>query len=44
MLERLGELKRHMDFVNAIFHAFVGAEVDFASLAEVIKIKEDRNL
>lgn len=43
MVARLGELKRHMDFVNAIFQAFVGAEVDFASLAEVIKIKEERN-
>ena len=43
VVERLGELKRHMDFVNAIFHAFVGAEVDFAGLADVIKIKEDHS-
>ena len=43
VVERLNELKRHMDFVNAIFHAFVGAEADLAGLADVIKIKEDRN-
>jgi len=43
VIERLSELKRHMDFVNAIFHAFVGAEIDLAGLANVIKIKEERN-
>lgn len=37
---RLGELKRHMDFVNAIFHAFVGGESGNSDLASVIRIKE----
>jgi DNA-binding transcriptional regulator GbsR (MarR family) len=37
---RLGELKRHMDFVNAIFHAFVGGESGNPDLVDVIKIKE----
>jgi len=37
---RLSELKRHMDFVNAIFHAFVGGEADPRSLANVIRVKE----
>jgi DNA-binding transcriptional regulator GbsR (MarR family) len=37
---RLEELKRHMDFVNAIFHAFVGGESDPKSLANVIRVKE----
>jgi len=39
---RLGELKRHMDFVNAIFHAFVGGEAGAQGLANVIRIKENR--
>jgi DNA-binding transcriptional regulator GbsR (MarR family) len=37
---KLEELKRHMDFVNAIFHAFVGGEADPRSLANVIRVKE----
>jgi DNA-binding transcriptional regulator GbsR (MarR family) len=39
---RLEELKRHMDFVNAIFHAFVGGESDPKTLANVIRVKESR--
>jgi DNA-binding transcriptional regulator GbsR (MarR family) len=42
LAERLGELKRHMDFVNAIFHAFVGGEAGAEGLANVIRIKENR--
>ncbi len=38
--ERLRELKRHMDFVNAIFAAFVGGEADADGLAQVIRLKE----
>ena len=38
---RLDELKRHMDFVNAIFHAFVGGESDPKSLANVIRVKDN---
>lgn len=41
--ERLGELKRHMDFVNAIFHAFVGSDGDAEGLAQVVKIKESHS-
>jgi DNA-binding transcriptional regulator GbsR (MarR family) len=37
---KLDELKRHMDFVNAIFHAFAGGEPDPKSLAGVIRIKD----
>jgi DNA-binding transcriptional regulator GbsR (MarR family) len=37
---KLEELKRHMDFVNAIFHAFVGGEGDPKGLANVIKIRD----
>ncbi len=37
---KLDELKRHMDFVNAIFHAFAGSETDPKSLANVIRIKD----
>jgi DNA-binding transcriptional regulator GbsR (MarR family) len=37
---KLEELKRHMDFVNAIFHAFVGGEADPRTLANVIRVKE----
>ena len=33
------ELKRHMEFVNAIFHAFAGGEADPKTLARVIKVK-----
>jgi len=39
---RLRELKRHMDFVNAIFAAFVGGEADAEGLAQVIRVKENR--
>jgi DNA-binding transcriptional regulator GbsR (MarR family) len=39
-VQRLEELKRHMDFVNAIFHAFVGGEADPKSLANVIRVKD----
>jgi len=38
--QRLEELKRHMDFVNAIFHAFAGGESDPRSLANVIRVKD----
>jgi DNA-binding transcriptional regulator GbsR (MarR family) len=38
--QKLDELKRHMDFVNAIFHAFVGGETDPKGLANVIRIKD----
>jgi len=38
---RLEELRRHMDFVNAIFAAFVGGETDAGSLAQVIGIKDN---
>ncbi len=37
---KLDELKRHMDFVNAIFHAFVGGEADPKGLANVIRVRE----
>jgi DNA-binding transcriptional regulator GbsR (MarR family) len=37
---KLNELKRHMDFVNAIFQAFAGSETDPKSLANVIRIKD----
>jgi DNA-binding transcriptional regulator GbsR (MarR family) len=37
---RLEELKRHMDFVNTIFHAFAGGEADPRGLAGVIRIKD----
>jgi len=39
-IHKLEELKRHMDFVNAIFHAFVGGEADPKTLANVIRVKE----
>jgi DNA-binding transcriptional regulator GbsR (MarR family) len=38
--EKLGELKRHMDVVNAIFHAFVGGEADPKDLANVIRVRD----
>ena len=41
-IERLQELKRHMDFVNAIFSAFVGGEANATGLANVIGIKDKR--
>ena len=37
---KLEELKRHMDFVNAIFHAFAGGEADPKGLASVIRVKD----
>ena len=37
---RMEELKRHMEFVNAIFHAFAGGESDPKQLANVIRVKE----
>ena len=40
MTPRLEELKRHMDFVNAIFHAFAGGEADPRGLASVIRVKD----
>ena len=39
-IQKLEELKRHMDFVNAIFHAFVGGETDPRNLVNVIRVKE----
>jgi hypothetical protein len=39
-VSKLEELKRHMDFVNAVFQAFVGGEADPRSLANVIRVKE----
>jgi DNA-binding transcriptional regulator GbsR (MarR family) len=39
-VRKLEELKRHMDFVNAIFHAFAGGEADPKSLARVIQVKD----
>lgn len=44
LADKLGELKRHMDFVNAIFESFVGGagEVREADhLADVLKPKEN---
>jgi len=41
-MARLQELKRHMDFVNAIFAAFAGGTKDAVGLADVIKIKDSR--
>jgi DNA-binding transcriptional regulator GbsR (MarR family) len=40
MVHKLEELKRHMDFVNAIFHAFAGGEADPKGLARVIRVKD----
>jgi hypothetical protein len=37
--ERMEELKRHMEFVNAIFQAFAGGESDPRQLANVIRVK-----
>jgi DNA-binding transcriptional regulator GbsR (MarR family) len=37
---RMEELKRHMEFVNAIFHAFAGGEADPKQLANVIRVKD----
>jgi DNA-binding transcriptional regulator GbsR (MarR family) len=38
--KRMEELKRHMEFVNAIFHAFAGGESDPRQLANVIRVKD----
>ncbi|HKW14827.1 MAG TPA: transcriptional regulator [Candidatus Krumholzibacteria bacterium] len=38
--KRMEELKRHMEFVNAIFHAFTGGESDPKQLANVIRVKD----
>ena len=37
---RMEELKRHMEFVNAIFQAFAGGEADPKQLANVIRVKD----
>jgi DNA-binding transcriptional regulator GbsR (MarR family) len=37
---RMEELKRHLEFVNAIFHAFAGGEADPKQLANVIRVKD----
>jgi DNA-binding transcriptional regulator GbsR (MarR family) len=37
---RMEELKRHMEFVNAIFQAFAGGESDSKQLANVIRVKD----
>lgn len=37
---KLDELKRHMDFVNAIFQAFAGGETDPKGLAHVIRVRD----
>ncbi len=42
LVERLEELRRHMDFVNAIFAAFVGGEADASDLAQVIRVRDRR--
>lgn len=43
-VERLEELKRHMDFVNTIFQTFVGDETGTpGDLAELQKLKESTN-
>jgi DNA-binding transcriptional regulator GbsR (MarR family) len=41
LTERLGELKKHMDFVDAIFDSFVGDEVEAMRFADMVKSKED---
>ena len=40
IVKRMEELKRHMEFVNAIFHAFAGGEADTRQLANVIRVKD----
>lgn len=40
IVKRMEELKRHMEFVNAIFHAFAGGEADTKQLANVIRVKD----
>jgi DNA-binding transcriptional regulator GbsR (MarR family) len=40
IVKRMHELKRHMEFVNAIFHAFAGGESDPKQLANVIRVKD----
>jgi DNA-binding transcriptional regulator GbsR (MarR family) len=37
---RMDELKRHLEFVNAIFQAFAGGEADPRQLANVIRVKD----
>jgi hypothetical protein len=37
---RMEELKRHLEFVHAIFHAFAGGEADTRQLANVIRVKD----
>jgi len=41
LTERLAELKRHMDFVDALFQSFVGGEADATSLAALTRTKEN---
>ena len=40
IVKRMQELKRHMEFVNAIFQAFAGGEADTKQLANVIRVKD----
>jgi DNA-binding transcriptional regulator GbsR (MarR family) len=42
LTERLAELKKHMDFVDAIFDSFVGNEVEAVRFADMLKSKERR--
>jgi DNA-binding transcriptional regulator GbsR (MarR family) len=37
--ERLAELKKHMEFVSAIFESFVGGDDDASRLSELLKSK-----
>jgi DNA-binding transcriptional regulator GbsR (MarR family) len=41
LTERLAELKRHMDFVDAIFESFVGGEAEAGRLPDLTKLKEN---
>lgn len=41
LTERLAELKRHMDFVDAIFESFVGGNPGAGLLSETPKLKEN---
>lgn len=40
IVKRMEELKRHLEFVNAIFQAFAGGEADTRQLANVIRVKD----
>ena len=40
IVKRMEELKRHLEFVNAIFQAFAGGEADTKQLANVIRVKD----